>query len=161
LTQGVAAIAALTGPAAVPPAYAFGFLACRWGWDNRSYIEQTLHEFRHVQQNKTQFLRGFRLRHDDLPRQARDVIGDNKENTAVLCAGTVSFRWTRSSPTTAGVKLNALFVSFPRFPYLGTETKNEGFTQTSSGQTSLKHTHEELVFIHDCHNELVFVHDFS
>ena len=26
--------------------WAFGFLACRWGWDNRSYIEQTLHEFR-------------------------------------------------------------------------------------------------------------------
>jgi hypothetical protein len=39
--------------------------------------------------------------------------------------------------------------------------RTKGFTQTSSGQTSLKHTHEELVFIHDCHNELVFVHDFS
>ena len=46
LPDGVSAIAALTGAAAVPPAYAFGFLACRWGWDNRSYIEQTLHQFR-------------------------------------------------------------------------------------------------------------------
>ncbi len=48
LPEGVSAIAQLTGPAAVPPAWAFGFLACRWGWDNRSYIEQTLREFRCV-----------------------------------------------------------------------------------------------------------------
>lgn len=48
LPQGVSAMAQLTGPAAVPPVWAFGFLACRWGWDNRSYIEQTLHEFRYV-----------------------------------------------------------------------------------------------------------------
>ena len=48
LPEGVSAIAQLTGPAAVPPKFAFGFLACRWGWDNRSYIEQTLHKFRCV-----------------------------------------------------------------------------------------------------------------
>ena len=47
LKDGVAAIAALTGGMrAVPPRYAFGFLACRWGWSNRSYIEATLATFR-------------------------------------------------------------------------------------------------------------------
>ena len=30
----------------MPPRYAFGFLACRWGWGNRSYIESTLATFR-------------------------------------------------------------------------------------------------------------------
>eukprot|EP01047_Picozoa_sp_COSAG01_P123665 COSAG01_NODE_52621_length_345_cov_0.906504_1_plen_57_part_00 len=30
----------------MPPLWAFGFLACRWGWHNRSYIEETLHRFR-------------------------------------------------------------------------------------------------------------------
>ena len=44
--KGVSAVAALTGGAAVPPKYAFGFLACRWGWENRSYIEATLDRFR-------------------------------------------------------------------------------------------------------------------
>ena len=53
LPQGVSTIARLTGPAAVPPSWAFGFLACRWGWDNRSYIEQTLHEFRCAQCGST------------------------------------------------------------------------------------------------------------
>ena len=52
LPEGVSAIARLTGPAAVPPVWAFGFLACRWGWDNRSYIEQTLHNFRCVHCSK-------------------------------------------------------------------------------------------------------------
>lgn len=46
LAHGVSAMAALTGGAAVPPKYAFGFLACRWGWQNRSYIEATLNRFR-------------------------------------------------------------------------------------------------------------------
>ena len=46
LAHGVSAMAALTGGAAVPPKYAFGFLACRWGWQNRSYIEATLNHFR-------------------------------------------------------------------------------------------------------------------
>lgn len=55
LPQGVSAIAELTGPAAVPPAWAFGFLACRWGWDNRSYIEQTLHKFRCVHCNYSHY----------------------------------------------------------------------------------------------------------
>ena len=46
LADGVSAMALLTGGSAVPPNWAFGFLGCRWGWDNRSYIEQTLHKFR-------------------------------------------------------------------------------------------------------------------
>ena len=46
LAASTTAMAGLTGPAAVPPRYAFGFLACRWGWQNRSYIEDTLHRFR-------------------------------------------------------------------------------------------------------------------
>ena len=36
----------LTGRPAVVPKYAFGFLASRWGWENESYIESTLHKFR-------------------------------------------------------------------------------------------------------------------
>ena len=42
----VAAQSALEGRAAVPPRYALGFLACRWGWSNQSYIEGVLREFR-------------------------------------------------------------------------------------------------------------------
>ena len=38
--------AALQGTAALLPRYAFGFLACRWGWQNQSYIEAILSEFR-------------------------------------------------------------------------------------------------------------------
>jgi alpha-glucosidase (family GH31 glycosyl hydrolase) len=37
---------ALTGAAALPPRYAFGFMACRWGWQNESYIEDMLGRFR-------------------------------------------------------------------------------------------------------------------
>ena len=37
---------ALTGPAPVPPRYAFGFIASRWGWQDRAYIESVLHKFR-------------------------------------------------------------------------------------------------------------------
>lgn len=36
----------LTGAVRVLPLYAFGFLACRWGWADRSYIETTLQTFR-------------------------------------------------------------------------------------------------------------------
>lgn len=36
----------LTGRPAIPPRYAFGFLACRWGWANDSYIFNTLSQFR-------------------------------------------------------------------------------------------------------------------
>ena len=46
LAKGVSALASLTGGSAVPPLFAFGFLACRWGWQNRSYIEDTLLHFR-------------------------------------------------------------------------------------------------------------------
>ena len=46
IAAGASALAGLTGPPAVPPLYAFGFLACRWGWNNRSYIESTLERFR-------------------------------------------------------------------------------------------------------------------
>jgi alpha-glucosidase len=46
LKAGISALALLTGASPVPPLYAFGFLACRWGWQNRSTIEQTLHTFR-------------------------------------------------------------------------------------------------------------------
>lgn len=42
----VSAQAALQGTAALLPRYAFGFLACRWGWVNQSYIEGVLAEFR-------------------------------------------------------------------------------------------------------------------
>eukprot|EP00656_Telonema_subtile_P007115 TRINITY_DN1332_c0_g1_i3.p1 TRINITY_DN1332_c0_g1~~TRINITY_DN1332_c0_g1_i3.p1 ORF type:complete len:602 (+),score=90.45 TRINITY_DN1332_c0_g1_i3:282-2087(+) len=46
LDDGTSALYALTGAPAVPPRYAFGFLASRWGWANRSYIESVLHTFR-------------------------------------------------------------------------------------------------------------------
>jgi alpha-glucosidase len=46
LKEGISALALLTGPSPVPPLWAFGFLACRWGWQNRSTIDQTLQTFR-------------------------------------------------------------------------------------------------------------------
>lgn len=46
LRHHVGALSALQGPAAVPPRYTLGFLACRWGWANQSYIEDVLAEFR-------------------------------------------------------------------------------------------------------------------
>ena len=46
LDEGTSAYFRLTGPPAVPPRYAFGFIASRWGWQNRSYIESVLHGFR-------------------------------------------------------------------------------------------------------------------
>lgn len=46
LDDGVAAYLRLTGPPAVPPRFAFGFIASRWGWQNQSYIESVLHAFR-------------------------------------------------------------------------------------------------------------------
>ena len=46
LDGGTAAFYSLTGRPAVPPRYAFGFLASRWGWQNRSYIEWVLKSFR-------------------------------------------------------------------------------------------------------------------
>lgn len=36
----------LTGKAAIPPKWAFGYLQSKWGWENRSYIEDVLSTFR-------------------------------------------------------------------------------------------------------------------
>jgi len=36
----------LTGKPRVPPRYAFGFFAGRWGWTDKEYIEETLQQFR-------------------------------------------------------------------------------------------------------------------
>ena len=46
LDAGTSAYLKLTGTPPVPPRYAFGFIASRWGWQNRSYIESVLHRFR-------------------------------------------------------------------------------------------------------------------
>jgi len=46
LSEGTLALYALTGAPRVPPRYAFGFIASRWGWQNPGYIEQTLSDFR-------------------------------------------------------------------------------------------------------------------
>ncbi len=40
------AITELTGRAPVPPRWTFGYLQSRWGWEDRTYIESTLAEFR-------------------------------------------------------------------------------------------------------------------
>ena len=46
LDAGTEAFMQLTGTAPVPPLYAFGFIASRWGWENESYIEGVLDAFR-------------------------------------------------------------------------------------------------------------------
>jgi len=46
LRTATAAYLALTGGAQVPPRYAFGFAASKWGWKDRSDIEETLTKFR-------------------------------------------------------------------------------------------------------------------
>jgi len=46
LLDFVAEQSALQGRAAVPPRYAMGFAASRWGWTNQSYIEGVLQRFR-------------------------------------------------------------------------------------------------------------------
>lgn len=46
LQVGTEAYYDLTGRAPVPPRYAFGFIASRWGWKDRVYIEDTLQRFR-------------------------------------------------------------------------------------------------------------------
>jgi alpha-glucosidase len=46
LDLGTRAYYALTGQPRVPPRYAFGFFASRWGWTDRAYIESMLHQFR-------------------------------------------------------------------------------------------------------------------
>lgn len=46
LKAGTEAYYTLTGRPPVPPRYAFGFIASRWGWTDRVYIEDTLQRFR-------------------------------------------------------------------------------------------------------------------
>lgn len=46
LKEGTKALYALVGTAPVPPRYAFGFMASRWGWKDRAYVEDTLQRFR-------------------------------------------------------------------------------------------------------------------
>lgn len=46
LDEATAAYYSLIGSPAVPPRWAFGFLASRWGWKDRGYIERVLHSFR-------------------------------------------------------------------------------------------------------------------
>jgi len=46
LDVGTQAYYSLLGAPKVPPLYAFGFLASRWGWKDRDYIEETLQKFR-------------------------------------------------------------------------------------------------------------------
>lgn len=46
INQGTSKYYDLIGKPSLPPRYAFGFIASRWGWHNRSYIESVLHDFR-------------------------------------------------------------------------------------------------------------------
>eukprot|EP00756_Hemistasia_phaeocysticola_P066499 Hpha_TRINITY_DN9270_c0_g1::TRINITY_DN9270_c0_g1_i1::g.28851::m.28851/K01187/malZ; alpha-glucosidase len=46
MALGLQALWQLTGPPVVPPRYFFGFIACRWGWKDRAYIENVLETFR-------------------------------------------------------------------------------------------------------------------
>jgi len=46
LDRGTQAYFKLIGPARVPPLYAFGFIASRWGWKDSKYIKETLEAFR-------------------------------------------------------------------------------------------------------------------
>ncbi len=46
LQQGLTAYFNLTGRPPVPPRWAFGFLACRWGWTDANYIADVLSQFR-------------------------------------------------------------------------------------------------------------------
>ena len=46
LDDGTAAYFGLIGSPPVPPLWTFGFTLCRWGWSNRSYLEDTLHRWR-------------------------------------------------------------------------------------------------------------------
>mmetsp|Transcript_16053 Transcript_16053/g.39554 ORF Transcript_16053/g.39554 Transcript_16053/m.39554 type:complete len:853 (-) Transcript_16053:222-2780(-) len=46
MKDGISALWELTGRPALPPRYAFGFHASRWGWKNAQYIDHILNEFR-------------------------------------------------------------------------------------------------------------------
>lgn len=41
LDKATQAYFSLTGAPRVPPLYAFGFMASRWGWESRQYIDET------------------------------------------------------------------------------------------------------------------------
>jgi alpha-glucosidase len=45
LMEAARAYAALGGPPTVPPRWTFGYLQSRWGWKDRAYIDDTLHQF--------------------------------------------------------------------------------------------------------------------
>ena len=46
LDAGTASYLGLIGTPVVPPMWSFGFIMCRWGWSNRTYIEDTLTRWR-------------------------------------------------------------------------------------------------------------------
>ena len=46
LNDGTRAYYSLVGAPLVPPRWAFGFIMCRWGWSNRTYLEDTLSRWR-------------------------------------------------------------------------------------------------------------------
>ena len=46
LNEALTAFAHLTGASPVPPRWSLGFLASRWGWKDRAYIEDVLARFR-------------------------------------------------------------------------------------------------------------------
>mmetsp|Transcript_136081 Transcript_136081/g.339375 ORF Transcript_136081/g.339375 Transcript_136081/m.339375 type:complete len:769 (-) Transcript_136081:88-2394(-) len=46
LAKGTEAYYSLIGAPRVPPKYAFGFMASRWGWQSKGYIEETMDKFR-------------------------------------------------------------------------------------------------------------------
>lgn len=46
LSRGTKAYYALTGRPALPPRHILGFMACRWGWKDQRYLEETLEQFR-------------------------------------------------------------------------------------------------------------------
>lgn len=46
LSEGTKAYYALTGRPALPPRHILGFMACRWGWKDQRYLEQTVDHFR-------------------------------------------------------------------------------------------------------------------
>jgi alpha-glucosidase len=45
LEEASRAYAKLSGPPAVPPRWTFGYLQSRWGWKDRAYIDDVLHQF--------------------------------------------------------------------------------------------------------------------
>lgn len=61
LDAGTRAYYSLIGAPLVPPRWAFGFIACRWGWSNQSYIEDTLARWRAGRYPADAFIMGMRL----------------------------------------------------------------------------------------------------